>query len=61
MTTTDPPVPPTVPSIPEDEREVVLKRIQEILAEYKLKESDIPLTHEYWGLITRLRALNVTK
>ena len=41
----------------EEERNEVHSKMEAILAEYNNKESDIPLTHDYWGLRNRFLAL----
>lgn len=40
----------------EKEKGEVLAKIGDILKEYDNKESNIPLNHEYWGLVNRFRA-----
>lgn len=51
-------MPPTTPT-PKSRKEIVLARIQEILAAHDGMESNIPATkdHEYWKLLNELRSL----
>ena len=39
-------------------REELTKQISDLLAKFDNRESSIPATSEYWGLIAQLRALN---
>jgi hypothetical protein len=48
---------PVVDKEREKERGELLTKIGNILKEYDNKESDIPLNHEYWGLLNRHRGL----
>lgn len=48
---------PVVDKAKEKEKGELLAKIGDILKEYDNKESDIPLNHEYWGLLNRHRGL----
>lgn len=40
------------------QKEELGKKIAEVLKKFGDRESSIPATHEYWGLVAQLRALN---
>ena len=39
------------------ELEDTLKQIKQILLDHENRESDIPITHEYWKLLNKYRSL----
>ena len=41
-----------------EEAQEVLKQAQDILAEYDGLEADIPVSHNYWGLMNDFRYLS---
>lgn len=47
----------TATSTPKSEKIQTHRRIEEILREHDLKESDIPLNHEYWSLVNKYRGM----
>lgn len=48
---------PVAPPKAVDEKEELIKKIQDTLKEYHLRESEIPRSHEYWSWLNRYRGL----